>query len=430
MITLKIPYKSTDEFKPFLIDLRRQYSSLVRYNYNRLKDGKTEKEIRELHKSLNNINDIDAWVRQCSINESKSILEKNKETKVIFGGKNILFKYLKGKLTKQELTESRLLPLTIFGEKSQNGNRKFKLYLSNDKIIYKHDRNNHFELTIPKLRGYYRDLYKLQELNELDGYTYQVKLTDKFIYFSFEPIKQEVKLGNRYIGIDLNPEYIGISIKEDEQILYTHLYSVKDLTDKIIGLSVKSSDKRFKTLNNKLSHEIIEICKDISLLSVKFGCKYVFVEELSFKNFNTWANRKNKNLWKRDLFVKNLFKRCLINGQIIKDVNPVYTSFIGNLMYNYDDPVNASLEIGRRGYEIFIKKSKGFYPELKLKEELKHQWKEMVNLDNFKTWKELFNHVKNLKLRYRVSTNVVFKNFNSFKSLTGYINHKSYLNVV
>lgn len=96
MITLKIPYKSSDEFKLFLNNLRREYSLLVRYSYNRLKEGTSEKDIRVLHKSLNNIDNLDAWTRQCSINEAKQILNKHRENKVIFGGKSNMVRYLKG----------------------------------------------------------------------------------------------------------------------------------------------------------------------------------------------------------------------------------------------------------------------------------------------------------------------------------------------
>ena len=129
----------------------------------------------------------------------------------------------------------------------------------------------------------------------------------------------------------------------------------------------------------------------------------------------------------RDILINNLEKRCSINGQKLYKVNPAYSSFIGNLQFNFDDPINASLEIGRRGFECIIKKTKQFYPELKLKEELKSQWKDKFNLDDFKTWKDLFGFIKNLELRYRVSTGVVFSKFKTSKSLVGYINHQSYL---
>ena len=423
MVTLRIPYKSSNEFKLFLNNLRREYSLLVRYSYNRLKEGTSEKEIRVLHKSLNNIDNLDAWTRQCSINEAKQILNKHGENKVIFGGKTNLIKYLKGLITKKVYKENKLLPLNIFGEMTNNGNRKFKLDLFNDKIIYKHSRKEHFVLEMPKLRGSYKELYNLME----NPRTYSVKLTDKHLLISFEEVKKTINLNEkRYLGIDLNPEYIGISIKEDDKIIHTKLYSVRKLTDKIINLGVKSRDPKFKTLHNKLNHEILEISKDISNLSKEFNCKFIFIEDLSFKG-NTRSNRKNKNLWKRDILINNLEKRCSINGQKLYKVNPAYSSLIGNLQWNFDDPVNASLEIGRRGFECIIKKTKQFYPELKLKEVLISQWKDKINIDNFKTWKELFGFIKNLELRYRVSTGVVFSKFKTGKSLVGYISHQSYL---
>ena len=86
---------------------------------------------------------------------------------------------------------------------------------------------------------------------------------------------------------------------------------------------------------------------------------------------------------------------------ILFKINPAYSSFIGNIMYNYDDSINASLEIGRRGFEIFVLKNKKFYPELNLSS-LKDQWKEYFN-DGIKSWKEFYLVIKNLELKYRVS---------------------------
>jgi hypothetical protein len=77
---------------------------------------------------------------------------------------------------------------------------------------------------------------------------------------------------------------------------------------------------------------------------------------------------------------------------------------------------------------IFLKKSKKFYPTTCLKETLKHQWKEKVNVGTG-SWKELFDLAKNLKMRYRVSTDdVVFRKFKTEKSFVlSYINDLKYL---
>jgi len=88
------------------------------------------------------------------------------------------------------------------------------------------------------------------------------------------------------------------------------------------------------------------------------------------------------------------------------------TSFIGNLNYNYSDPINASIEIGRRGYEVIILKNKKFYPDFS---GLKDHWKEYFNQYHIKSWKEFFIKIKNSEMKYRVPLN---KSFNVLSHLS------------
>ena len=415
MITLKIPYTSSPEFITFLKQLRKEYSCVVRYSYNRLKEGKSEKDIRYLVSALNNINNLDAWTIQCGILEAKQILTRFKNKKVIFGGKSNFIKSLKQKIT--NLNDLRILPLNIQGETAY-GNRKFKLdIINNNQIIYKHKIHNHFKLLLPKLNKNYQKLLNNLEFNKGK---YAIKLTDTHILISLEEVKVDLKLNElRYLGIDLNPEYIGLSIKEGNNIIFTKCFSMKVITDKIINSGLASNNPKLKHLNNKLNHEILEISKNIHQLISEFKVKFIFLEDLNFKK-DTWNNRLNKNLWKRNLFTDNLTKRCNITGNKIFYINPTYTSLIGNCQYNYVDPVNASLEIARRGFECIIKKTKQFYPVMEIKESLKHQWKEMVN-DLPNNWKDLFSLTKNSKLRYRVSTEMEF--FRKFKTNKSHISY-------
>ena len=116
-----------------------------------------------------------------------------------------------------------------------------------------------------------------------------------------------------------------------------------------------------------------------------------------------YFNILTKNLWKRNKFISNLTKRCNINNQQLIEVNPAYSSFIGNLQYDYVDSINASIEIGRRGYEYKILKQKDkFYPAIRLKNLLEHQWKETAD-KIFGSWKKIYQYIKNFKIRYRVS---------------------------
>lgn len=435
MKTIKLPYRADYD----IIKLQKQYSSVVRFAYNRYLDGKTQKDIRLLCKSLNNIDLLDSWLIQCAILDAQVLNNRiENKNKVIFGGKINFKSRLQNKISKTQYQLTRLIPINIQGEETKTGNRKFKLdIINNNQIIFKLNRKDHIKLELPKLKSNLKkELFKLQELNDikqgLKGITYSVKIDHKHIYISFEEFKHENKLNlfeNRYIGIDMNPEYIGISICDYQNsnhinIIHIQQFDLTKLTTQIFNLNVSSEDIKFKKLNNKLNFETIEIAKSIQKLALQYKCKYIFIEDFKFKSdtkkqYHKLFNRLTKNIWKRNIFIQNLNKRCSINGIILKEVSPQYSSFIGNIKYSYTDPINASIEIGRRGYEVRILKNKKFYPDFNI-DILKDQWKKYFDKE-LKGWKDFFNLIKNAKLKYRVSLKDckhIFKVFslNSHKS--------------
>jgi len=423
MKTIKLPYKSSEDLTPIL----KQYSSVVRYSYNRFLENKTEKEVRYLTKSLSNINNLNSWLIQCAIKDAKAIHTKFKDEKVIFGGKKNFIKRLKNKISKEEYQLKRLNPINIQGEELKQGNRSFKLdIIENNQIIFKLNRNQHIELKLPNLRNNIKnELFKLQQLNEVKsnqkGYTYSIRLDLEYIYISFEEFKNENIKNlneNRYLGIDLNPDTIGISVLDNGNVIHTQEFSLKPIFNKILNEKLSSNSDRMKYFQNKLKFETFEISKSIFNLAKQFNCKSVFIEDLRFKGSSTStkiSNRKNKNLWKRELFINNLNKRLNVDGIKLYSVNPTYSSFIGNLQHSYTDAVNASIEIARRGFEYRVKKNKkAFYPDLLVK----HQWKEMAT--KYKDWKEFFLEIKNLKLKYRVSLEDCKKSFRVFQQNSTY----------
>jgi IS605 OrfB family transposase len=423
MKTIKLPYKSSEN----LTSVLKQYSNVVRYSYNRFLENNTEKDTRHLTKSLNNIDLLNSWLVQCAIKDAKAIHTRFQNKKVIFGGKKNFINRLKGKISKEEYQLKRLAPVNIQGEVLQKGNRSFKLdIIENNQIIFKLNKNKHITLELPNLRNNIKkELFKLQQLNEVKtfqkGYTYSVSFDLKYIYITFEEFKNKNKdlNENRYLGIDLNPDTVGISILENDRVIYTQEFSLKPIFNKILNEKLSSDSNRMKWFQNKLKFETFEISKSITKLAKHFGCKFVFIEDLHFKSSSAIkiSNRKNKNLWKRELFINNLTKRLSIEGIELYTVNPAYSSFIGNLQYDYTDPINASIEIARRGFEFRIKKNKEwFYPKLLVK----HQWKEMAT--KYTDWKKLFLEAKNLKLKYRVSLDDAKHSFKVFQQNSS---HKS-----
>jgi len=423
MITLKIPYQTSEESTLLIQELRRQYSCVVRYAYNRAKEGKKQKEIRSLVKLLGNIN-LSSWFVQCAIMEGLTIHKRNKDKKVVFGGKISFRQRSKNKISDKELKEKRLFNLVLQGEGCRQGNRHFDFTkLINNKLIFKVNSKNHLELSFPILNKNYRKKLKfIQKVSELKEQPITISLSDKYIYFTYEEPKNynvNTLLQNRYIGIDLNPNYIGVVVKSDETILHKQCFDLSDITQLIRNEANSSDSVRFKQLNNKLKHETLEISKTIESLALRFRCNFVFIEDLkslSKANLDKGhaLNRLTKNLWKRVYFVQNLEKRCKLNNIKLFKVNPMYSSVIGNVQYDYIDPINASLEIARRGYHVIILKDKAFYPSFTIKASLLNQWKEEGS-EEVKDWKSCFKVVKNSKMRYRVSLEKVEKPFKVLK---------------
>ena len=359
--------------------------------------------------------ELGSWFRQSGLMLAKSIHAKNKDKKVVFGGKINLLKRAQGKLSKEEWRAKRLLPLNVQGESNAQGNRHFKLdIIESNTIIFNPKRGIRFTLELPKLkRNYLNKLSLLEASAKLKLQPFQVQLTDKHIFISFEEVKVPKKLHNtienRYLGIDLNPGSIGVSIIEclhdQTKVIHAQEFMVQGLLKGVKSLKVASSNPKFKKANNKLNFETIEISKTISELAVQYQCKGIFIEDLNFKGIldNKHLNRNNKNLWKRGSLTANLEKRCKLANLTFYKVSPQYSSQIGNLMYGFSDPINASIEIARRGAQVIFEKTKAkrkFYPDFDISL-LKDQWKEQFK--GCKNWKEVFLQIKNSELKYRVS---------------------------
>ena len=88
-----------------------------------------------------------------------------------------------------------------------------------------------------------------------------------------------------------------------------------------------------------------------------------------------------------------------IFGYELVEVNPAYSSFIGNLLYeseNCPDMIASSIEIARRGFKKYFKG--WFYPIFNV-DNLNEQWKR--TLSGIEDWKSAFNKIKKSKLKYR-----------------------------
>ena len=387
----------------------RLFNDILRFSYNRFKEGLKEKEVRskcrEVFKGLN------SWFVQCAIKEGKAVYERFKQEKVVFGGRSNLNRYIKKKITKEEYKQRKLAPVTIQGERNYRGNRLFNFKLDEERLEFKLSRNDHREIQLPKLRGNLkREFAQLQELIEQKKATVTVKFNKEHVWLTYdesllnaEKFKDLKK--SRVLGIDLNPNYIGLSVLEfdDEdkfKILHKQVFDLRELN---ITSKKSSTDKKSKFLTNKREFELIEICHEISRLIDYWKCSRLCIEDLSIKTSNKGNgrnfNRLCNNVWNRDLVVNKLKMLGNAHGFEVVEVNPAYSSFVGNMLYgdsSTPDMVASSIEIARRGYKKFEKE--WFYPTFNV-ESIDEQWKQ--TLAEVGSWVEAFKKIKESGLKYR-----------------------------
>lgn len=408
MKTIKLPVT----FNASIEEDIRVYSSVVRYSFNRFQEGLKIKEIYHLCSEKFNLG---SHLLNCANREAQSLFKREGNKKVIFGD---FKRRVKGLISKEEFKTSKLRGLTSEGECPQKGNRHFKFDIFNNIIIYKRNKKEHISLSLPILKKKVKvELLKVQILMEEKKIPVTIKLKNDFIFITFDEsvIHNELRMkdlkSNRVMGIDLNPNYIGFSILEfnEDNSFEVIKKGVFDVT--LLNKDFKKNKKRHEL--RELNHKLIKICKH-------YKVSKICVEELNISSSNKGKgktfNRLCNNQWNREVTISNLKVLSSTYGIELVEVNPIYSSFVGNVEYGDSttpDMVASSIEIGRRGYKKF---SKGwFYPKLDA-ERVKNkfnQWKEEIYSD-IKNWKELFLKVKKSGMRYRFQLNesdAVFERF-------------------
>ena len=444
MQVLKIKYQTDDQSLHIIQDYMKQYSSAQHFVYNRIQDNKSQKDIKQQVKQLNNVNLLDSWFVQCIFYDIPKV------DKVIFGGKKNYFQRLKNNISKEQFKLKRLSPIYSIGEvvnKSVKGNRKFHIEQDLENILFKPNKLTKINLQLIGLNKRKQILSKLYQKQERKEIKIAYKLDLEYIYIIFEETdiyNYETKfIKNRVLSLDLNPNYIGWSIVDwkseaEFNVIKSGVYSIKKLNDKDFNLKNKgynSDSKERKYISDKRNFETIQIVKNIINKYIYYKCQLISIEDLNIKTSDKELGKRfNKlvnNSWCRNTFVNNLTKRCNIHNIKLLKVKSEYSSFIGNFLYrhlNLPDMVLASIEIGRRGYEFYnqyiskvkeikkniIRPNLSMFNKLYLKslEEFKLQpiYKDLI---------ELYNFFKKSKLKYRLSIddfNLQFSRFTSSKS--------------
>lgn len=428
MITLKIKYiVENNDDNQVITDYQRQYNSLIHLYYNRLKEGLSETKCK--HLEYNNIGLMNSWFRQSCVKDASYLLKTKSDT-VLFGGKKLFYDLLRKNISKEKFKEKRKIPLCSMGEGRCFGNRFFRLSETYQTVIFSPNRNSKIQLNLVGIGDRTKLLNKIYIHQQLKDTPITYKLDKKYVYISFDEniLNENIykPRNNRIFAIDMNPNYIGYSIidwKNSEQfnIINKGVISLKSINDndKIFKeLKLSSTSLKRVHFNNKRVFETLECSKFLVNIAKHYQCEIFTIEKLNInskdnklgKNFNRLVN----NNWNRNKFIYNLKKRCNIYGIKLIEIEPQYSSIIGNLIYRelrLPDMILSSIEISRRGYEFnlqYLKKVKEkvkniIFPIMSklLIDKVKHSLEEVKCFINFENWKQISSELKKSKIKYR-----------------------------
>ena len=402
MKTISFKIKVDEELRKVVSEDSRVCSDMYRYSFNRFREGLSGKEVyakvAELFPGMN------CHLRNSAQRNAIGLFKLNKDKKVYFG-KFIRFK--RGLISKEEFKDSKNIGILSEGEMNRKGNRLFQIDVENDKFIYKRKCKEHYDLEIVERLSDKRKqiLSRLQSLMSEKKIPVTIRLKNDIIYLSYdEKIVESYRkfhnlFSNRVLGIDLNPNYFGISViefnnKDNFKIIHKEVIDVSQL-------QTKSKDK-IKFELYEINHRILTLCK-------QWHCGKLSCEDLKFNNkkkfWNKDLNRLCRNNFRFNIVKTHLETLCNTFGVEFIEVNAAYSSIIGNFIHGSatcPDMVAASIEIARRAYKKF---EKGWYqPKFisnkRLQQVLGNQWKKELEL-GYGCWKGLAGIIKKSRLKYR-----------------------------
>lgn len=447
IITLKLKYETENNSR--ILEMIKNYNSIFNLTYNFMFDNsnRSTKEIITYINSKNNLF-LDTYFKNGAIYDCKTEISKNKDKKIIFGGKKLFFERMDNKISKEEYKIQKLRPLRVVGASHNKGNCKFQI-ISKSQILFKPNSKEHFILDLKNIGKNYEkklELLKISQDNKELPITY--KLSKDYIYVSFDnsiieknKFKSTKKLNDRVFAIDMNPNYIGWSVvdwknQNEHNTIKSGVISLKSLNDYDDSLKNKgfsSESKERKYISNKRRTECVNISYKLCKLANHYKCKIFGVEDLTISNSDKGKGKRfNKlcnNQWCRNILVSTIEKlNCLYKIKTQK-VIANYSSFEGNLIYREErlpDMCLSSIEIGRRSYE--------FYHQYVLKDKNKEKniifdkienvhdriEKSLEELDYKGTWlnlSDLYYSLKKVKCKYRFSIEDAIKyHLDSFSS--------------
>ena len=408
--TVKLPYATVPQAAEIIAQWRKAQSVVIRTAYNRVREGKKDKEILEQLRAMPQ-GRLDSWLTLSALKRARALHRANPERVVIFGGRHNFHLRAQGKITADEWKAQRLLPLYFEGHAKsygkQGGNYRFELDIERNTVWFYPKAKVGFPLQI-KLgkKSNYRELLEELQLRctRHRDIPFTVSLTQTDICISWDekvkPVKRRTD-PDRVLALDLNPNRIGVTVLErDEKACKPLHWAVYDYPELNRRLVKPSDDPECIQQRNKRVYELSCIAREVTALAKHFQCSAVVTEHLNIETQDHGKgrsfNRAVNNQWSRKGFILPLVRRLEHAGIRHVEVAPAYSSKMGNLLWGWPmlipDPACAAVELGRRFLQGDLRNSERKNGGNRRKEE--RQAQASRDAEARAKWKEVWNQLQ------------------------------------
>ncbi|MGU3659151.1 hypothetical protein [Methylobacterium fujisawaense] len=362
MQTISVPYRCTDEARVSLTSLRRVCSAAVRTAYaNARRDDGTalrQKELRDLVKArFAHLRIADAWLLHCATLEGMDLRRIRPDGSLVFGGRPQLERRRKGLIGRGAWREVRLRPMCSRGDATQHGNRHFRLSADAATCtltVY----GRPVVLQLAAMRGKAGEILRqvaglaaAKAINltfRLDATHLHVTLDPADLPAHPERLAPVPAVAGRALGIDLNPDWIGLSVVEvAPEADAGDLSSARLLDHRLIRLEVPPSAGA-----EQVRETLAAAAGQALALARAWGCGEVVLEKGLGKLRSAGRNRRLNRLlnhWARRVFGALLARRAGLAGLTVREVWGGYSTTIGNMAFPAPDACASAAEIARRG---------------------------------------------------------------------------------